>query len=88
MNRIEDVRWQQVGLHVRQPEVFAEAVAGDCFNAAVFAVGIRVVYRTVDEVIQTRQDTQGTGQSVITQMIYFVRDVGYSKLLTAHYASE
>ncbi|GAB4523729.1 MAG: hypothetical protein OHK0046_37700 [Anaerolineae bacterium] len=56
MNRIEDVRRQQVRLHVRQPEVFAEAVAGDCFNAAVFAVGIGVVYRAVDEVTQARQD--------------------------------
>ena len=55
MNRVEDVRWQQVGLHVRQPEVFAEAVAGDRFDAALFALGIRAVCRTVDEIAQTRQ---------------------------------
>ena len=42
MNSIEDVGRQQVRLHVRQPKVFAEAVAGDRFNAAVFAVGIGV----------------------------------------------
>ena len=42
---------KQFGFHVRQPEVFPEAVAGDRLNTAVFAVGFRVMDRAVDEVI-------------------------------------
>ncbi len=56
---------QQFRLHVRQPEVFAKAIAGDGFDATVFTVGIGVVYRAVDEIVQARQHTQGARQPVI-----------------------
>ena len=62
---IEDVLWEQFGFEIAEPEVFPETVAGDGFDAAAFTVGIGIVYRAVDEVIEICEDTQGTGQPVI-----------------------
>ena len=42
---------QQLWFEITQPEVFAKAVAGNRFDAAVFLVGIGVVDCAVDKVI-------------------------------------
>ena len=38
---------------IAEPQVLAEAVAGDGFDEVVFAVGVGVVDGAVDEVVQT-----------------------------------
>lgn len=72
---IEDVLREQFRFEIAEPEVFPETVTGDGFDAAVFTVGIGIVYRAVDEVVQACEDAQRTGQPVVAVGICLVIDV-------------
>lgn len=72
---IQRLLWEKLRLHIRQPEVFPEAVACHGFDAAVFAVGIGIVYCAVDEIVEARQHAQRAGQPVVAVGVRLMVDV-------------
>ena len=56
---------QQIRLEIAQPAILTETVTGDCFDAAEFSVGVRVMDCPIEQIIDAGQHTAGAGQAGI-----------------------